>query len=339
MASRLNKSGLKKFLVIQTASIGDVVLATPVIEKIHAFYPDANIDVLIKKGNESLFEGHPFIGRLLIWDKSFKKYTHFYAIIQEVIKARYDVVINLQRFASTGLLTVLSGAGFKAGFSKNPFSVFFTYKAKHIIKKGNQHEVQRNLSLIEPLTDSTMVLPKLYPGAKHSALMSQYKTVKYITISPASLWFTKQYPIEKWVEFVREVDHDIRIYFLGSEKDFQICEWIVQESGHENSMILAGKIGFLESAVLMKDAFMNFMNDSAPLHLASAVNAPTTAIFCSTVTGFGFYPLSQDSVVIQSEKRLTCRPCGLHGHKKCPEGHFDCAKTIKTEHLLKRLKQ
>jgi heptosyltransferase II len=339
MALRLNKSGLKRFLVIQTASIGDVVLATPVIEKIHAFYPDANIDVLLKRGNESLFEGHPFIGRLLIWDKSFRKYTHFYAIIREVTKARYDVVINLQRFASTGLLTMLSGARFKAGFSKNPFSVFFTFRAKHIIKKGNQHEVQRNLSLIEPLTDDSMILPKLYPGANHSALMSQYKTVKYITISPASLWFTKQYPVEKWIEFVREVDHQLRIYFLGSRKDYHICELIVKGSGHENSMILAGKISFLESAVLMKDASMNYMNDSAPLHLASSVNAPTTAIFCSTVTGFGFYPLARDSVVIQSDKQLTCRPCGLHGLKKCPEGHFDCARTIKTDDLLKRITQ
>jgi ADP-heptose:LPS heptosyltransferase len=336
MTSRFDHSGYKKFLVVQTASIGDVILATPVIEKIHAFYPDGTIDFLLKKGTESLFEGHPFIRRLIIWDKSVKKYTNFFTVCREVRKSRYDVVINLQRFASSGFLTVISGALYKAGFNKNPFSIFFSYRAKHLIKSGGIHEIQRNLSLIEPITDSSQVLPVLYPGANHAALMSQYKTVKYITVSPASLWFTKQYPAEKWIEFVRKVDPHTRIYFLGSKKDYHICEMIVLGAGHENSMILAGKISLLEAAVLMKDASMNYMNDSAPVHLASAVNAPTTAVFCSTVPGFGFGPLAKDSVVVQTQETLACRPCGLHGLKKCPEKHFKCALTIDPEELLKR---
>jgi len=337
MTSRYNKSALKKFLIIQTASIGDVILATPVLEKIHRFYPEATIDFLLKRGNESLFEGHPFIRRLLIWNKSEKKYANFNAIVREVRNNKYDAVINLQRFASTGLLTAVSGARYKAGFNKNPFSKFFTVRVRHMIKTGENHEIQRNLSLIEPLTDSSVALPVLYPGPGHVALMSQYKTVKYITISPASLWFTKQYPPEKWIEFVQRVDPHIRIYFLGSKKDHQICQRIVQDSGHNNSMILAGTIGFLEAAVLMKDASMNYVNDSAPLHMASAVNAPTTAIFCSTIPGFGFGPLAVDSTVIQSSEALSCRPCGLHGRKKCPEEHFKCALSIKTDELLKRL--
>ena len=41
---------MKKFLVIQTASIGDVILATAVVEKLHAYYPDSQIDMVIKKG-------------------------------------------------------------------------------------------------------------------------------------------------------------------------------------------------------------------------------------------------------------------------------------------------
>jgi ADP-heptose:LPS heptosyltransferase len=337
MTSRLNKSILKKFLIIQTASIGDVILATPVLEKIHRFYPEASIDFLLKKGNESLFEGHPFINRLLIWDKSAHKYTSFIAIVGEVRKSKYDAVINLQRFTSTGLLTAISRANYTAGFNKNPFSLFFSFRAKHMIRSGDQHEIHRNLSLIEQLTDSSPAQPVLYPGPGHAALMSQYKTVKYITISPASLWFTKQYPAEKWIEFVKRVDPHIRIYFLGSKKDYQICQHIVKASGHDNSMVLAGTIGFLEAAVLMKDASMNYMNDSAPLHIASAVNAPTTAIFCSTIPGFGFGPLAQDSRVIQTHEPLACRPCGLHGQNKCPEEHFKCALTIKTDELLKRL--
>ena len=99
----------------------------------------------------------------------------------------------------------------------------------------------------------------------------------------------------------------------------------------------------MESAALMKDAVMNFVNDSAPMHLASAVNAPLCTIYCSTVPGFGFGPLSDISEVIEVDEELNCRPCGLHGHRSCPEGHFKCALEISNEKIqaviLKYLKK
>ena len=84
----------------------------------------------------------------------------------------------------------------------------------------------------------------------------------------------------------------------------------------------------------MTNATMNYVNDSAPMHMASAMNAPTTAIFCSTIPDFGFGPLSDQARIVETDENLECRPCGLHGFKKCPEGHFKCANTIDTESLL-----
>ena len=69
---------------------------------------------------------------------------------------------------------------------------------------------------------------------------------------------------------------------------------------------------------------MNYVLDSGPLHICSAMNAPVTAIFCSTSPAFGFGPLSDISIVVEPQEKLSCRPCGAHGHKKCPEGHFKC---------------
>lgn len=93
-------------------------------------------------------------------------------------------------------------------------------------------------------------------------------------------------------------------------------------------MNLCGQLSFLQSAALMEGALMNYVNDSAPMHMCSAVNAPVCAVYCSTVPGFGYGPLSDRSFVIQSQEALPCRPCGIHGHKACPEGHFRCATGI-----------
>ena len=78
----------------------------------------------------------------------------------------------------------------------------------------------------------------------------------------------------------------------------------------------------------MKDAEMNYVNDSAPLHLAGAMNAPVTVVYCSTIPDFGFGPLSDNSKIIETKLDLKCRPCGLHGYKECPLTHFKCAHSI-----------
>lgn len=330
---------MKKILIIQTASLGDVVLATPVIECLSATYPKANIDFLLKYGYESIFRHHPKLHHVMVWDKTEKKYEKLRELIQIIRENNYDVVINLQRFAASGLMTAFSGSKIRIGFNKNPLSLFFTHRVKHRIGKGENlpHETERNLELVKSISDCKGAKMKLYPQPHDYALVSQYKTSAYITIAPASLWFTKQFPTEKWIEFAAKLDKDIRIYFLGSPKEKEICDEIIEKSGHTNSLNLSGKLSFLESAALMKDALMNYMNDSAPMHFASAVNAKTCVVYCSTVPEFGFGPKADEAIIVQTTKELSCRPCGLHGHKACPKKHFDCAQTIEVKELLKIL--
>ena len=327
---------MNRILVIQTASIGDVILSTPVIEKLHQTFPGAKIDLLVKNGMEGLFSGHPFLNELLVWNKKTGKYKNLFAILKKIRSTHYYWVINLQRFASTGFLTAFSKGVITTGFSKNPFSFLFTEKILHEIRPG-VHEVYRNLKLIESRAGNSFTPPRLYPSVSDQARTAQYKSGNYYTLSPASLWFTKQYPAEKWIEFMGYIDEKSGVYLLGSSQDHELCERLIRESGHKNTTNLAGKLTFLESAALMRDARMNFTNDSAPMHLASATNAPVTVIYCSTIPDFGFGPLSDDSAIVEITGKLDCRPCGLHGFRSCPKVHFRCATEIDVHGLSARL--
>ncbi len=325
---------MKKILVIQTAFIGDVVLATSVVEKLNQFFPKASIDFLLRKGNEGLFDGHPFLNEVLIWDKGTGKYKNLISLLFKIRKREYDLVVNLQRFSASGFLTAMSKAKTSIGFDKNPWSFFFSKKYPHVIGNG-QHEVERNLSLIADFTDNQLVRPKLYP--KQNSLPFEINTASYITISPASVWFTKQFPATKWEEMISGVGEEMKIFLLGGKSDVAMCQAIKNKFPNRQIEVLAGQLSFLQSAALMKNARMNFVNDSAPLHLASAVNAPVTAVFCSTVPAFGFTPLSDNSFVVETEEKLDCRPCNLHGKKACPKGHFKCAD-IDVERLLAKMR-
>ena len=324
-----------KFLVIQTAFPGDVILATSVVEKLYEFYPTSQIDFLLRKGNESLFASHPFLNKVLIWDKRKNKYSEILRLLSEVRQEKYDYVINLHRFSSSGFITAFSGAKNKIGFDKNPFSFLFTEKYEH--KIGNEtHETDRNQKLIAKLTNEKSAKPKLYSSEKDFQKVSEYTTEKYVCIAPASVWFTKQWSTHKWAELINLIPVEQNVYLLGAPSDFSLCDEIKSSTvNHKSSIVnLSGNLSFLESAALMKAAEMNYVNDSAPLHLASAVNAPVTAVFCSTVPEFGFGPLSDKSFVAQTKVNLPCRPCGLHGKSSCPEKHFKCAESINAQDVF-----
>jgi heptosyltransferase-2 len=276
----------------------------------------------------------------MVWDKKNNKLKNLFQLLRQVRKVKYDRVFNIQRFAATGMLTALSGARETIGFDKNPLSFLFSKKIEHVISDHGtvRHEIERNNDLIADITDTTAFRPRLYPSSADFKIVAQYKASPYITISPASVWFTKQFPMEKWTSFIRQLPQEYNIYLLGGPGDRQPGEEIKLAAQRLSVTNLCGTLSFLQSAALMKDATMNYVNDSAPMHFASAMNAPVTAVYCSTVPLFGFGPLSDKKYIVEIPEPLYCRPCGLHGYKACPEEHFLCAHKIKDEQLLEAIR-
>jgi len=318
---------MHKILVIQTAFIGDAILGTALLERLHQQHPNAKIDYLVRNGNQSLFKGHPFLNEVLVWNKQDSKYAELWQMLREVRSRKYDAVYNIQRYTASGFLTGFSGAKEKIGYKNNPLSFLFSKTVAHRFGKGFEdvHEVDRVLDLVSENSERTY--PKLYPSNEDVAAVAEFKTQSYITMAPASVWFTKQLPVEKWVELVNQIPNDINVYVIGAKSDASIAEEI-SKNAVRSTINLTGKLKLLETAALMMDARMNYANDSAPVHLASAVNAPVTEVFCSTVPEFGFTPLSDNSNIIQTKEKLDCRPCGMHGRAACPKGHFKCAQSI-----------
>ncbi len=317
----------KNILVIQTAFIGDAILASSVLEKLHLFFPKASISILVRKGNESLYAEHPFLKQTLVWNKQEGKYKSLFRLLKTIRKNKFDTVINLHRYASSGFLTAFSKATYTSGYDKNPFSFLFDNKSKHKIGDG-RHEIDRYNDLIESITNKTIEKPKLYPSFKQFSKIEPLVQETFVCMAPSSVWFTKQLPKHKWIELCNSIPKEVIIYLLGGPSDKVLCEDIKSKSTHLTIKILAGDLTLLESCELMKHAKMNYVNDSGPLHLASAGNSPTTAFFCSTVPDYGFYPLAYNSTVIEVSN-LDCKPCGLHGYKSCPKNNFRCGNEIK----------
>jgi len=336
---------MQKFCVIQTAFIGDVVLSTSLIASLHLQYPAAQIDIVVRKGNETLFTGHPYVHDVIVWDKKQNKYLNWLKVLNQIRSRHYDSILNVQRFAATGLWTAFSNAKNKIGFDKNPFSFLFTHKIKHETMHADVHEIHKNHALIQAINPSIVLCnPQLYPTLSDVEKVKQFQSQPYLCIAPASVWFTKRFPFEQWVSFLNDLDFEGNVFIIGGPGDKQLGDQIINsistKAGINGRVFnLAGQLSYLSSAALQSGAVLSYVNDSAPMHFASAVNAPVVAIFCSTIPAFGFGPLSDESFIVETQQKLTCKPCGIHGRKACPMNHFNCGNTIQMQQLYAPLVQ
>jgi len=343
---------MHRILVIQTAFIGDVVLATALLQNLHAAYPSATIDILVRQGADELFTDHPYINEVHVWDKKKNKYQHLFQIIKTIRGIEYDVVINAQRYLATGIITVLSGAKKTIGFDKNPLSFLFSEVVAHQFgaaaeaaeaggraaaqnsNSSSLHETSRNHALLASLTTAPVAKPALYPSAANFAAVQKWQGAPYICMSPGSVWETKKMPAKNWIDLINAVPTNYTIYLMGAPNETALCAEILSGSSRGGVFNIAGQLNLLEAAALIKGARLNYVNDSAPMHLASATNAPVAAIYCSTIPAFGYGPLSDTQFVVETLEHMPCKPCGLHGKKACPLGHFNCGKSITTAQLL-----
>ena len=339
----MNDASPTTILIIQTAFIGDTILASHFARAVKDQYPNAKIHFFLRKGNESVIQGLSSVEKVWVWDKQGGKTKNLIKLILGLREIRFDMVFNLHRHFNSGLVSALMKSPFKVGFQQTPLSFFYTHKVNHLIPhkslSGVWHEVQRNLQLLQKALPSLVIgdnskiyKPELPLMEKHFTKVAPYISQDYFVIAPASVWFTKAWSEHKYRELTLELAKRGKVFFIGAPTDKELCDRI--REGISNTENLCGPLNLLDSAALMKNAKRVFVNDSAPLHLASCVNAKTTAIFCSTVQEFGYTPLADDSVVVDMGNSLSCRPCGLHGYKACPLDHFKCAEEIEVKRVL-----
>ena len=324
----------KKILICQTAFLGDVILATVLVEALRHRFPHATIDFLVRKNNEQVLDRHPFLRRVFIWDKIVHKWRNYGRLLLDIRRQEYDLLVNVQRHFSTGLLTIFSGAKVSCGYSANPLSWFFSFRADHSLQ-NKFHEVTRCLDLIKPLWDSTFSAlykfkPTLYPLP--AELLKKFPK-PYITITPTSARQTKQLPKSKWIELIHRVPQHIAVYISGAPGEQVECQEIADLAGNSRVQVLTHEYSILQKASIFKQSLLNYVLDPAATHLCSSVDAPVCTVYCSTSEEFGFGPLSSCSAVV-SVKNLSCRPCTTHGRQGCPLGHFKCGFDIDVNQLF-----
>lgn len=336
-----------RILVIQTAFLGDAILTLPLIQVLKAHFGNAAIDVVVTPRAAGLFENHPAITRVLQYDKRGKDkgVGGFLRIQRKLLSAHYDLAIVPHRSIRSALLARMSGIPDRIGFGKSAGRRLFTGVVRY---RGDLHEIERNLSLIEGLglKSPGRELPSLYPSNDDQKVVDRLLAGaglvgagRLVAIAPGTIWNTKRWPKERFVELARRIaDDGNHVVLIGSESDQLLCEEISTLAQKKNILIAAGALSILQSAELIRRCSVIVSNDSAPMHLGVAVRTPVIAIFGATVPAFGFAPYGDHDVVVEI-LGLTCRPCSIHGGNVCPIKTFDCMIRIEVVRILELVRQ
>ncbi|WP_457642009.1 lipopolysaccharide heptosyltransferase II [Persephonella sp.] len=329
-----------RIVIWQTAFLGDLILTTPLIRSLKNIFPESEVTLISKSFGREVFKDNPYLDELIVFDK---KRMSTLSLIKKLRKKQFDMAISPHRSHRASYSLFLAGIKRRIGFDKAGFSFLYTETVPH--RFDGIHEIDRNLSLLKVLDEydekKIYRFPEIFLNSDEDSFFEKFnlKNKEYILVAPGSKWETKRWTVEGFTAVVENLlKNGETVVLFGGNEDREITAKMLTNLRSDKKLLdLVGKTTLRESFSIVKHAKALVSNDSAPVHMAVAFNIPVVDIYGPTVTSFGFYPY-RNGVVVETEG-LSCRPCGLHGHRKCPTGTFECMKNISPKMVLNALEK
>ena len=316
-------------LVVQTSFLGDTVLTTPLLAQLANRGP---VDVVATPAGAALLANHPAVRTVIPYDKrgDDRGLIGLWRLARRLRETGYDVAFLAQGSWRSAALALLAGVPTRVGFATSAGRWLYTKRVTH---RDDLHHAARLLMLARPNgrePTPAELRPSLVPGAAERDAVDAFLRERgvrpgepLVAVAPGSVWGTKRWPF--YPQLAHALADSARVIVVGSGADAPLAEEIV--AGAPGALDATGALSLLASAELIGRCGVLVTNDSAPMHLASAMGTPTVAIFGPTVPAFGFGPLAPRSVVVGHDA-LPCRPCDRHGPQRCPLGHHRCMREL-----------
>ena len=324
-------------LVIQTSFLGDTVLTTPLLAQLANRGP---VDVVATPASAALLANHPAVRTVIPYDKRGEErgLRGFFRLAARLRHTGYDLALLAQGSWRSAALALLARIPTRVGFNTSAGKLLYTTRVPY---RDDLHHAARLLMLARPNgrePSAEELRPSLAPGAAEraavDALLGRHGVTRgerLVALAPGSVWGTKRWPY--YPELAQLLATRARVVVIGSAADAPLAGAVT--TAEPSAIDAAGELSLLASAELIGRCGVVVTNDSAPLHLASAMGTPTVAIFGPTVPDFGFGPLAPRASVV-GEDTLPCRPCDRHGPQHCPLGHHRCMRDLEPALVAER---
>ncbi len=325
---------INKILVIRVDGIGDLLNSTPAISLLRENYASAELTVLARPLNASVLIGNPDVDWVLVFDRN-GKHRSISARLQfyrELRRERFQLVVAMQTAMWSHLVAFLSGAPYRLGRYQKRFRSFLTHAWRGRYRKGETHEVDRNLELVRLICKGEgrrqlvyHLLPDEIATAKGQRTSWGIEDDGFlIGIHPGGSSFDKRWPEKRYAELVDRLvqQYNATILLLHGPEEAGLTRNIQQAM--QSDAIIHAPATIRELGAMLSCCDLVVCNDSGPMHLAAALDVPTVAIFGPT-DHVAWHPLSENATIVRRD--MPCWPCSAH---KCKIG-WECTKKLPVE--------
>ncbi len=330
-----------RILVIRFSSIGDILLATPLLRLLRQRFSGARIDMVIKEQYKPLLAHNPYIDSLYTLNTpgSFRELRD----LRKRLPKDYDLVVDIHNNLRSRYLTFRMRG--KRKICKHKFKRFLLVAFNFNVYRKITPVYRRYLQTVTKwgITDDGEGL-ELYVDESVNKRISTWldaqdvrpqKTI--VGIVPGASFWNKRWPVEKFSAVCEHLcaNCDARILLFGSSDEQHIAQAIAESFG-KKAVNCAGELSLIETACALSRCDAVITNDSGLMHMATALKIPTVAIFGPTTRELGFFPTGPNTAVVERPD-LYCRPCTHIGMNRCPEKHFRCMKEIEPEEVWQQV--
>ena len=289
----------RRFLVLVSDRIGDVIFCTPALRLLREAEPQARIEVMAQSpAAAEVLRGNPCVDRVFLHEEA----------PAVAAATRYDVLLD-----------------WKGNKTSRHAAEIFGLSAQRSQRAGQEHEAELALACVERVTGmSRGALPRpyeLYPdeadAARAEALLAAAGTraddvligchmgCNRVARRGWKIWKPLTHPKAWPVESFRGLEAELhlarprlRLVLTGSTGERVLGRRLLDAAPHTIDLI--GKTSVLELAALLRRLRLFITADTGPLHVACAVGIPIVALFGGTpVSRFGPWPPRGDRIVLE----------------------------------------
>ncbi len=329
-------------LLVRFGSLGDVVLTLPVAEAVRRRLPDARISIAVKESYGSLFRSDGPVDRVFPFSNSGRHggLAGLQRYARVLAGESFDLVIDLHASLRSRLLTRMLRVPRVVRASPARASRQALVRFKKPILGYPGHVVNRYLAAARsagiPAVNERLHLRIPRDIREDVAAKVRDRLVpsasRLMVLAPGAGRLTKRWGADRYGALARRLAEEasVDVVITGPADESELVLGVTDAADHRRVCAFMSN-DLMEQGALLAAASRVVTNDSGLMHLSAAVGTPVVALFGSTTTSLGFYPLGERDVVIALP--LDCRPCGLHGRDRCPRGDLACLDGIPVDRV------
>jgi len=326
---------VRSILVMRLYFLGDVVLATPVLEALKRRFPDARLTVLAKKRAAAVLTANPNVDEIVLYDSvpDYHMPGRQWRLAQRLRRERFDLAVDLSGNLLSSWLLWAADPAYRVGFNHAGFPRVLDYRIPYV---SDGSVVEHLLTAVAPLGATAEPTPRIYltdEERENVAGLLEREGVgrdePFAVLAPGANWEYRRWPAERHASLARLLcsEDGIRTVLTGGDEDEELCAKVAIASGG-SALSLAGRLDVRGLAAAAERAVLFVGSDSGPMHIAAAVGTPVVALFGPN-TPDRFAPRGSTSRVIRHE--YPCSPCD---QKQCVRPNDPCMSAITVDEVL-----